>query len=119
MGRLRQGLAIQYNNYGDPKKALGVLLETVGTTNIKGAKGFIFNAQRQIADRYIQLGDFNSAEAYVRHNQALLQEARGWPTFGGFRKASWEADVVQGQARLYEARGNSERRRQATSAREI
>ena len=65
----------------------------------------MFNAQRQIADRYIQLGDFNTAEAYVRRNQALLQEARGWPTFGGFRKASWEADVVQGQARLYEARG--------------
>ena len=105
MGRLRQGLAIQYAVNGDPKKALAVLFELIRNTDVKGARGFLFNAQRQVAERYIQLGDFNQAEAYVRRNQALLQEARGWPTYGGFRRASWEADVEWGRARLFEARG--------------
>ena len=89
IGRLRQGLAIQYSVNGDPKKSLAVLFELIRNTDVKGARGFLFNAQRQVAERYIQLGDFNQAEAYVRRNQALLQEARGWPTYAGFRRASW------------------------------
>jgi tetratricopeptide (TPR) repeat protein len=69
-GRIRQGLAIQYTTMGDPKKALQVLLKSAQLFNVKGAKGFLFNIQRNTADRYIQLGDFNQAEAYVRKSQA-------------------------------------------------
>ncbi len=105
LGRIRQGLAIQYAFSGDPKKALQVLLKSAQTFDVKGAKGFLFNIQRHIVDRYIQLGDFNKAEVYVRKNQSLIQEARGWPQYSGFRRASWECDVEQSRARLYEARG--------------
>lgn len=105
MGRFRQGLAIQYAAIGDPKKALAVLLESLGRVDVKGARGWLFNLQRQIVDRYIQLGDFNQAEVYVRRNQALIGEARSWPKYGGFFRASWESDVLLGQARLFEARG--------------
>ena len=105
LGRLRQGLALQYSWIGDPKKALAVLLQFARETNVKGSKGFAFNANRHITDTYILLGDFNQAEAFVRRNQALLQEAKGWPTYAGFRRASWNADVELGRARLLEARG--------------
>jgi len=105
LGRFRQGLAIQYATAGDPKKSLQVLLKSAQLLNVKGAKGFLFNIQRNVVDRYIQLGDFNQAEIYVRKNQALIQEARGWNTYAAFRRASWECDVEYAGARLYEARG--------------
>jgi CHAT domain-containing protein len=104
-GRIRQGLAIQYSLSGDPKKALQVSIQSVQMLNVRGAKGFLFNAQRQIVERYIQLGDFNQAQAYVQRNQGLLVEAQGWPTYTGFRRASFNADVELGRARLFEARG--------------
>ncbi|HTS42579.1 MAG TPA: CHAT domain-containing protein [Xanthobacteraceae bacterium] len=105
LGRIRQGLAIQYASAGETKKSIQVQLRSVQMFNVKGTQGFLFNAQRQLADRYIQLGDFNQAEVYVRRNQALLVEAQGWKKFGGFRKASFECDTELGRARLLEARG--------------
>src|SRR5262249_49273597 len=82
-GRIRQGLAIQYASAGDPKKALQVQLKSVQIFNGRGTRGFQFNAQRHIVERYIQLGDFNQAQVYVQRNQALLAEAQGWPTYVG------------------------------------
>src|SRR5258708_27677593 len=35
IGRLRQGLAIQYSVNGDPKKSLAVLFELIRNTNVK------------------------------------------------------------------------------------
>jgi CHAT domain-containing protein len=105
LARLRQGLALQYIALGDPKKALAISLQMVRQVNVKGARGWLFNTQRQISDRYIQLGDFNQAEAYVRKNQSLLLEARGWPTYGNYRRPTWEFQTEFGKARLYEARG--------------
>jgi len=106
--RLRQGLAGQYSAAGDPKKALAVFLEmtsTVGARDVRNGKGFLFNAHRQITECYIQLGDFAQAEIYVRRNDALIREARGWGNVGPFVRASWEGDVEWGRAALYEARG--------------
>ena len=105
LGRIRQGLAIQYAAAGDPKKSLQVQLRSVQMFDGRGTRGFLFNAQRQIIERYIQLGDFNQAQVYVQRNLALLGEARGWPKYSGFRRFSWESDTELGRARLYEARG--------------
>jgi CHAT domain-containing protein len=105
LGRLRQGLALQHAALGNLKKTLELLLQQTRVTNAKGSRGFLFNAQRQVAETYILLGDLNRAEAYVSRNQALIAEARGWPRYGGFRRASWNSDVELGKARLYEARG--------------
>ena len=105
-GRIRQGLAIQYATAGDPKKALQVQLKSVQIFDGKGTRGFQFNAQRHIVERYIQLGDFNQAQVYVQRNQSLISEARGWPTYAGFRRFSWEADAELARARLFDARGD-------------
>ncbi len=105
LARLRQGLSIQYAAIGDPKRALTVSLGTVGQVDVKGVKGWLFNTHRHISERYIQLGDFNQAEVYVRKNQALLQEARGWPTYSGYRRFVWEFQTEASRSRLLEARG--------------
>jgi tetratricopeptide (TPR) repeat protein len=103
--RLVQGLGIQHSFAGDPKKALEVFLRMVREADAKGTRGWLFNGYRHIADFYAAVGDFNQAEAYVRKNNALLGEARGWKTYIGFRRASWHADVERGNARMFELRG--------------
>jgi CHAT domain-containing protein/tetratricopeptide (TPR) repeat protein len=113
LSRLRQGLALQYNSIGDPKKALVVLLQLARETNVNGTQGWGFNANRHIVENYVLLGDFNQAEAYVRRNQVLLREAKGWSSFTGYRRASFNADVEQGQAHLFEARGQFREAEQA------
>ena len=113
ISRLRQGLAIQYNIIGEPKKALTVLLQIARETNVKGAQGWGFNANRHITENYVLLGDFNQAEAYVRRSQALLQEAKGWASYTGYLRASFHADVEQSQARLFEGRGQFREAEQA------
>jgi tetratricopeptide (TPR) repeat protein len=106
-------LAIQYNIIGEPKKALTVLLQIARETNVKGAQGWGFNANRHITENYVLLGDFNQAEAYVRRSQALLQEAKGWASYTGYLRASFHADVEQSQARLFEGRGQFREAEQA------
>jgi CHAT domain-containing protein len=105
-GRILQGLAIQYQSVGDPKNALEVYKRMLRPADEKGGgRGFNFTANRNIASIYISLGDFNQAEAYLRRNDALLQDARTWRNYAGFRRASWNADVEHGHAMLLEARG--------------
>jgi tetratricopeptide (TPR) repeat protein len=104
-GRILQGLALQYGYIGDTKKSLDVWLRLAREMDVKGARGFLFNANRNIAQLYITLGDVKQGEAYVRRNTALLQQAKGWDTYEGFRRASWNGDVERGYGVLYEARG--------------
>jgi CHAT domain-containing protein len=103
--RILQGLAIQYAFAGQHKKALALFQRITHQTNIKGSKGFLFNANRNIVSSYIALGDINQAAVYVARNNALIQEARSWPRYVGFLRANWEADVEEGRGRLAEARG--------------
>ena len=103
--RLLQGLALQHAYAANAKKALEVLLRMAREADAKGTRGWLFNTQRHIADAYVTLGDLNQAEAYVRKNNALIGEARGWKTYVGFRRASWHADVERGNARMLEVRG--------------
>ena len=106
LGRLRQGLAVQYSAAGDPRKALEVSLQTVREIGSqRRGRGWLFNTYKRISDIYLQLGDFSQAENYVTRTQALIQEARGWPTYGGYRRPTWERQVETARAGLYEARG--------------
>jgi CHAT domain-containing protein/tetratricopeptide (TPR) repeat protein len=102
---LRQGVAIQYEAAGDPKKALGMLQQLARDTNVPSARGWLFNTYRHITENYILLGDFNQAESYVKRSQALLQEAKGWPRTTGYSRASRNADTEQSRGRLFEGRG--------------
>ena len=105
LGRLRQGLSRQYSAAGDPKKALEVLLQTVRLVSSQGQRGWLFNTYKRISDTYLQLGDLSQAESYVRKGQALIQEARGWPSYAGYRRPTWERQVETARAILHEARG--------------
>jgi CHAT domain-containing protein len=103
--RTRFNLASLYGHIGEPKRALEILLQLARDVNAKGTQGFLFSAHAFIAQRYIQLGDFNQAEAYIRRNQGLAQEARGWSTYGGYRRAMWESSRELGEAELFAAHG--------------
>ena len=103
--RMRYVLAGLYGSMGDPKRALEVLLPLARDVNVKGYQGWLFSIQRSIADQYIRLGNFDQSEAYVSRSRGLVQEARGWSTYGGYRRAMWEAELEHAGARLFEARG--------------
>src|SRR5262249_30278960 len=104
LGRMEQGLALQYFSSGDLKKALEVSLQRMRTANA-GSRGWLFNTYKSISALYIQLGNLSLAETYVRNNLALIQEARGWRSYGAYRRPTWERQVETARADLYEARG--------------
>src|SRR5262249_8415990 len=84
-GRMQQGLALQYFSSGDLKKALEVSLQRMRTANAS-SRGWLFNTYKSISALYIQLGNLSLAETYVRNNLALIQEARGWRSYGAYRR---------------------------------
>lgn len=111
MGRLITLAAQQHSAAGDPKKAFDLYQRLLRETSTqKGARGYLFSANRGIAAILIQMGDIGQAEAYLRRSQPLLQEARtsgnplmraAYNTYG----QNWEADVETGRAMIFEARG--------------
>jgi CHAT domain-containing protein len=129
MSRLQQFAGLQYAFAGNPKQSLAIFQEQIRDTDVKGARGFLFGAYRQVASFLVQTGDVEQAEAYLRRSLTLLQEARtsgfpGWRTGYANSGQSWEADVEHHRALIFEARGQfreaeaayrqSELRRQAS-----
>jgi CHAT domain-containing protein len=111
MGRLISLAAQQYSAAGDPKKAFELYQQQLREVSTqKGAKGYQFGANRQIAGILIQMGDVGQAEGYLRRSQPLLQEARtsGHPNMRASYNTygqNWEAEVELGRGMLFEARG--------------
>lgn len=111
MGRLMQLQALQYSAAGDPKRALEVIQGQLRlTAKIPGARGYQFNANRQVAAILIQMGDVAQAEAYLRRTQAAIQEARtsglpGWRASYARIGQNWESEVEHTRAMIFEARG--------------
>jgi len=110
MGRLEQFAGLQYSAAGDPKEALAIFTRQHVETSVSGAKGYMFGANRQMAQIALQMGDISQADAYQRRNLTLIQEARtsglpGWRNGYASRGQSWEADVEFGRALILEARG--------------
>jgi len=111
MGRLITLAAQQYSAAGDPKKAFELsqrLIREISTQ--KGAKGYLFGANRTIAGILIQMGDIEQAEAYLRRSQPLLQEARtsGHPVMRSSYNSygqNWESEIELGRGMIFEARG--------------
>lgn len=99
--RFKELYQSQLNYLGDPRRRLLVLTELAQEFGNKGRRHGVY---RQIADTYIQLGDLRQTETYVRLSQARFAESR---TFGSFPDSGsgWEANVLQGNARLLEVRG--------------
>ena len=110
LGRLEQFAAIQHSSAGEPRRALEIFQRQLRDTDTKGARGYMFGAQRQISDILIKMGDLPQAEAYLQRNLALIQEARtsgmpGWRSSYAVRGQSWEADIELHRAIMFEARG--------------
>jgi CHAT domain-containing protein len=110
MGRLQQFLAIEYSASGDPKHALEVYQRQIRDTNVKGARGFLFDAYRHIGTILIQTGDLAQAEAYLKRSLNLIHEARtsglpGWRINYPIKGQAWEAQVELSRAIVFEARG--------------
>ena len=101
VSRFKQHYQSQLNYLGNPKRKLQVLMELSREFANQGRRHGVY---RQIAETYIQLGDLKQTEAYVRLSQAKFDKSRG---FGGFPHSGsgWEANVLQGNARLHEVRG--------------
>ena len=98
MAQLTQLVALEYVYAGDLKQALDVYLRTLRETNVQGAHGYAFSSNRQISGVLIQMGDVAQAEAYLRRNLALIQEARtsGFPAWrDAYRKLgqNYESEV--------------------------
>ena len=112
MGRLISLAAQQYSAAGDPKKAFELYQRQLREiSNQRRGRGYQFSANRAIAAILIQMGDIAQAEAYIRRNQPLLQEARtsGHPGNAGrltiptARTGKRKSSI--GRAMLFEARG--------------
>ena len=67
-------------------------------------KGRFFNLYLRIALTYLNMGELAQAEVYVKKNQALLNESKSWPNVEMYRSA-WTSSVENGNARLFEVRG--------------
>jgi CHAT domain-containing protein/tetratricopeptide (TPR) repeat protein len=108
--RIRQFVGGQLNALGDPRKAMQTFQITVREGNQPGQRGSLINAQRNVATTLVLMGDVGQAEAYIRRNASLVQDARGSP-HPNWRNAyavygrSWEADADEGRALIFEARG--------------
>jgi tetratricopeptide (TPR) repeat protein len=78
--------------------------------NVPGARGWLFNSNRNISLILIGMGDIPQAEAFLRRNEALIVEARtsGSP---GLRSSytilgqNWESEVEIQRAEIFEAGG--------------
>ena len=87
------------------KKAIAVL-EQMGQKldALPRTRGRLFNINRRLTLNYVALGDLGRAEIFLKKNQGLLSESRGWQNVEQFR-TSFEANVEAARARLLEARG--------------
>lgn len=109
-GRLLEFVALQYMTAGDPKKAFDLYRRQLSNANVKGAKGFAFGANRQIASILLQMGDLSQADAYLRRNDVLIREARtsglpGWRQSYATYGQGWESNIETGRGMILEARG--------------
>jgi CHAT domain-containing protein len=110
ISRIRQFIAIQYQELGNPKRATETFQEIVRDGNQPGVRGTMINSSRNIAQSYIQMGDVSQADAFARRVTALVSEARGspnprwrasYPIYG----TAWESDSDTARAMIFEARG--------------
>jgi CHAT domain-containing protein len=108
--RIRQFIAIQYQQLGNPKRATETFQEIVRDGNQPGVRGTMISSSRNIAQAFIQMGDVTQADAFGRRVTALVSEARGspnprwrasYPIYG----KTWESDSDTARAMIFEARG--------------
>src|SRR4029077_4978541 len=88
---------------GEPKKTLALYLKTASDGE-RGEKGFLFTTYKQIAVIDLLLGDFAGAQTYAQKLQALWASASSIRGYDSHAK-TWQSNVEETKARLFEARG--------------
>ena len=104
LGRLHQLRAFLRVQAGETKKAIEILQTMARELNVRGSQGWLFNANRALVRLSISQGDIRSAEEYARRQQALIVQARSWPTYAIYRN-SWEAFIEDSKGNISEAKG--------------
>ena len=81
------------------------LLSTIerDVDNAPSVRGRLFTIYRQTISVLVARGDLAQAEGYLRRQQSLFVEARGWPP--SLFRSAWEADVERAKAIIADARG--------------
>jgi CHAT domain-containing protein len=103
VSRYEQFLIRLLRTAGEYKRAIDLINMQLRNFSNK-SQGRQFPLNLLMTGTYLSLGDVNRAESYVQRNKALLVEARSWRTFEMFR-TSYLANIEEGNARVYAARG--------------
>ena len=104
LGRLQQLRAFLRVQAGETKKAIEILQTMARELNVRGSQGWLFNANRALVRLSISQGDIRGAEEFARRQQALIVQARSWPTYAIYRN-SWEAFIEDSKGNISEAKG--------------
>jgi CHAT domain-containing protein len=110
LGRLRQFVALQYRELGDPKDSIAMSDLIVRDSNEPGRRGSMINALANIVRTLLSMGDINQASAFAGRIEQRVQEARGSPN-PGWRQAyaiyghSWESENDAIRGILFATRG--------------
>jgi CHAT domain-containing protein len=108
--RIRQQVAQQYRNTGDPKHAIAVYQTIVREAQQPGKRGSLINALTDIAETLFYMGDIEQTAVYAGRAEAAVQEARGSPNpkwrqayaiYGNY----WEAQSDTARALVFRGRG--------------
>ncbi len=108
--RIRQFVALQYRELGDPKNSIAMAQSIVREADEPGRRGSLINALAIITQTLVSMGDVSQAGTYAARIEQRLQEARGSPN-PKWREAyavygrTWEGDGARTQGMVYEARG--------------
>ncbi|HEU0159285.1 MAG TPA: hypothetical protein VFR00_08220, partial [Hyphomicrobiaceae bacterium] len=91
---------------GDYKQAIALLERMAQRLNVGQPpnRGRAFTINTRTVINFIQLGEINKAESYVKRNVALLAEARSWPPAQPYL-SNFEANTEDGRGRLFLTRG--------------
>ncbi len=110
VSRIRQLVAIQYQQLGDLKNAMATYQDILRDGSQPGVRGSMINSSRNIAQTLVSIGDITQADAFARRVAGLVSEARGSP-HPLWREAyvkygnSWESDADTARGLIFEARG--------------
>jgi CHAT domain-containing protein len=110
LSRLRQFVALQYRELGDPKNSIAMSDLIARQSDEPGRRGSLINALGNIARTLVSMGDISQAGAFAGRIEQRVQEARGSPN-PGWREAyavyghSWESETDTIRGIMFAARG--------------
>ena len=110
VSRIRQVIAIQYQQLGDLKRAMETYQDIIRDGSQPGVRGTMIGSSRNIAQTLVSIGDITQADAFARRVAGLVSEARGSP-HPLWREAyvkygnTWESDADTARGLIFEARG--------------